>query len=200
LTSLSSSPLLFLQHEIIISTQEFLENRKKLALIIKAQSIARGWLVRKRFKNICKSSFLFLLSLFSHPLSLSLILSPAKETFNTLRSRNQVFGELLKTEHQYKESIETIIKDYLEPVRSSLIEQKPLMETQDTAIVFCNIETIHQTHSKIIESLNELTSDWPFVDGVGQVFLRIVCLPLPLPLPFLRSSSFSHFSPSRLLH
>lgn len=135
--------------DIISSTQQFLESRVRLEHIIRVQSRVRGWLVRKRFKNI------------------------SKEAFNILKSRNQVFGELLKTEHQYTEAIEAIIKEFLEPVRSSLIEQKPLMETQDMAIVFCNIETIFSTHTKILESLKELTNDWPFVDGIGKLFLRI---------------------------
>eukprot|EP01102_Stenamoeba_stenopodia_P019343 TRINITY_DN7286_c0_g2_i1.p1 TRINITY_DN7286_c0_g2~~TRINITY_DN7286_c0_g2_i1.p1 ORF type:complete len:727 (+),score=180.47 TRINITY_DN7286_c0_g2_i1:151-2331(+) len=135
--------------EAVTLTNEYLSDRKYIRLLVRVQAIIRGWLVRRRFKQT------------------------SKETFNTLRSRNGVFGELLKTEEQYTECIDIIVKEYLEPIRQSTIEQRPVMEPQDMASIFCNIEVISQTHAQILESLKELTSDWPFVDGIGKAFLKI---------------------------
>ena len=56
------------------------------------------------------------------------------------------------------------------PLRKSATTQE---QFQDVIDIFCNIETIVRVHKKLLEELLKIRdTNWPFVSGIGQLFLE----------------------------
>lgn len=65
------------------------------------------------------------------------------------------------------------------------------MQPHDVANIFSNIEQIVDVHQVTLASLEKAGSNWPFVSGIGKIFLDIVSAFVSPSLYVLYRSSFS---------
>eukprot|EP01097_Dermamoeba_algensis_P009128 TRINITY_DN6302_c0_g1_i1.p1 TRINITY_DN6302_c0_g1~~TRINITY_DN6302_c0_g1_i1.p1 ORF type:complete len:563 (-),score=99.35 TRINITY_DN6302_c0_g1_i1:1517-3178(-) len=131
----------------ILSVEAFLLEQQRLKKIILVQSHVRGWLVRKKFRNIDKE----------------------KRTF--MMQRNKVCWELTRTEAVYVKDLENIVQDYYIPLKN----QSEIPQS-DITTIFCNIEELLDVHRNILQHEYAFMRKWPFLDDIGAHFLNTFSL------------------------
>ena len=147
---------------------KFMFDHKQMEKIILLQSVIRFWNVKKRFRTM------------------------KKVDMDNLRKKNAVFLDLLKTEANYLQSIDSLIKNFVIPIRHS-----EFVAPNECAFLFSNIESIAEEHHKLYNRLDQLRSNWPFI-GIyfppPSSFLLLLSLftlfPPPLLLPLYSSFLF----------
>jgi len=80
--------------------------------------------------------------------------------------RKKIVDELLETEKVYLNSLEIMIKRYLEPLRSSARFGKEPFEE-----IFSNVEDIFKANKLLCGRLEEACSKWSDESGIGDTFL-----------------------------
>eukprot|EP01112_Ceratiomyxa_fruticulosa_P013411 TRINITY_DN3773_c0_g2_i1.p1 TRINITY_DN3773_c0_g2~~TRINITY_DN3773_c0_g2_i1.p1 ORF type:complete len:751 (-),score=149.20 TRINITY_DN3773_c0_g2_i1:995-3247(-) len=139
---------------IMNECQYFLNFENDIQKIVKVQSIVRGHLGRKRFAQLQKY-----------------FVNPYKE-------RNHILSDLIKNENQYLDKLNLMIKSYLTPLRaqlqkgSSLLSSAPILSTEDLRCIFSNIEIIRGVHEGLLRDMQNLASDWPAIESIGESILR----------------------------
>lgn len=88
-----------------------------------------------------------------------------------LSPRQQVFIELVQTESNYVNILETIMtmfKSHLE----NMSESEALLNNTELKIIFGNLPPIYEVHRRMLEELRKASAHWSEDTSVGKIFLR----------------------------
>eukprot|EP01102_Stenamoeba_stenopodia_P019511 TRINITY_DN738_c0_g1_i2.p1 TRINITY_DN738_c0_g1~~TRINITY_DN738_c0_g1_i2.p1 ORF type:complete len:547 (-),score=117.06 TRINITY_DN738_c0_g1_i2:104-1744(-) len=130
---------------IVSDTRDFLQLQEQTMKIVKVQAIVRGYLTRKKFRFA------------------------TKEQRSIVYEKAEIFRDLLRTERAYKRNLDSIVENYLKPLRT-INPSSQLFDLQDIVAIFSNIETIADIHKGVLEGLEAISDQWPFIFSVGGVF------------------------------
>lgn len=103
--------------------QDSIELRK----IKKVQSFFRGWLCRRRWKQIVEQY----------------IKSPHAES---MRKRNSLVFRMVEAEEEYMEQMEVLVSCFLRPFKMAASSKKPPCSHEDVNSIFLNSETVLFLH------------------------------------------------------
>ena len=124
--------------------QDFLNEQDELKSIIKVQSVARRYLLLKKFRGL------------------------DKRDVSLMKLRNDNYLDLIRTEKQYLRTIDQMIEMYVIPLR-----QSDLIAPYECAAIFSNLESISEVHKEFLEKIQKLDGRFPFITGIGRVFLDL---------------------------
>ncbi|XP_049766096.1 ras-specific guanine nucleotide-releasing factor 2-like [Schistocerca cancellata] len=128
------------------SEQETLELRK----IKKVQSFFRGWLCRRRWKQIVEQY----------------IKSPHAES---MRKRNSLVFRMVEAEEEYMEQMEVLVSCFLRPFKMAASSKKPPCSHEDVNSIFLNSETVLFLHQIFLKGLTSRMESWPTL-VLGDLF------------------------------
>ncbi|XP_031342551.1 protein ECT2 isoform X2 [Photinus pyralis] len=97
--------------------------------------------------------------------------SPAIETRKALTARQQVVMELVQTESNYVNILNTIMtmfKKHLE----DMPEEEALLNNTELKIIFGNLPLIYETHIKMLEELRWTSAHWTEERSIGNIILK----------------------------
>lgn len=97
--------------------------------------------------------------------------SPAIETRKALTARQQVVMELVQTESNYVNILNTIMtmfKKHLE----DMSEEEALLNNTELKIIFGNLPLIYETHIKMLEELRWTSVHWTEERSIGNIILK----------------------------
>eukprot|EP01094_Clydonella_sp_ATCC50884_P003510 TRINITY_DN12694_c0_g1_i1.p1 TRINITY_DN12694_c0_g1~~TRINITY_DN12694_c0_g1_i1.p1 ORF type:complete len:671 (-),score=230.46 TRINITY_DN12694_c0_g1_i1:84-2048(-) len=132
---------------IAVEIEEVLEENRRRCGIIRLQALVRGFLVRNKLFGMSKSHL------------------------KSIRMRNDAYRDLLNTERKYIGNLGTLINMFMKPLRTQQIAA-PF----EIANIFMNIETVYDCHITLLGRLENAGENWPFVKGVGSIFMTINAL------------------------
>ncbi|KAJ3189570.1 Myosin 10A, isoform D [Irineochytrium annulatum] len=86
------------------------------------------------------------------------------------RKRQEVIFEVLCTERDYVEDLETVIEVYIKQLKKN-----KLLRPKDMSVIFSNIETIMPVNSELLKLLEDrqAESENGVVEQVGDIFIRV---------------------------
>ncbi|RZF36325.1 hypothetical protein LSTR_LSTR006589 [Laodelphax striatellus] len=125
---------------------ESLELRK----IKKVQSFFRGWLCRRRWKQIVEQY----------------IKSPHAES---MRKRNSLVFRMVESEEEYMEQMEVLVSCFLRPFKMAASSKKPPCSHEDVNSIFLNSETVLFLHQIFLKGLTSRMESWPTL-VLGDLF------------------------------
>ncbi|XP_034244817.1 ras-specific guanine nucleotide-releasing factor 2-like [Thrips palmi] len=125
---------------------ETLELRK----IKKVQSFFRGWLCRRRWKQIVEQY----------------IKSPHAES---MRKRNSLVFRMVEAEEEYMEQMEVLVSCFLRPFKMAASSKKPPCSHEDVNSIFLNTETVLFLHQIFLKGLTSRMESWPTL-VLGDLF------------------------------
>ncbi|KAI8895110.1 hypothetical protein BC833DRAFT_602380 [Globomyces pollinis-pini] len=82
--------------------------------------------------------------------------------------RQEVIFEIITTEADFVEDLETICELYIRP-----LQKNKLIRPKDMAIIFSNIEQVLPVNQELLRELEKRQSVNPIVNMVGDVFIRV---------------------------
>ncbi|XP_075210397.1 ras-specific guanine nucleotide-releasing factor 1-like [Lycorma delicatula] len=126
---------------------ETLELRK----IKKVQSFFRGWLCRRRWKQIVEQY----------------IKSPHAES---MRKRNSLVFRMVEAEEEYMEQMEVLVSCFLRPFKMAASSKKPPCSHEDVNSIFLNSETVLFLHQIFLKGLTSRMESWPTLVLAGDLF------------------------------
>lgn len=118
--------------------QDSVELRK----IKKVQSFFRGWLCRRRWKQIVEQY----------------IKSPHAES---MRKRNSLVFRMVEAEEEYMEQMEVLVSCFLRPFKMAASSKKPPCSHEDVNSIFLNSETVLFLHQIFLKGLTSRLESWP---------------------------------------
>lgn len=130
-TSSISGPFSRLEHDSI-----------ELRKIKKVQSFFRGWLCRRRWKQIVEQY----------------IKSPHAES---MRKRNSLVFRMVEAEEEYMEQMEVLVSCFLRPFKMAASSKKPPCSHEDVNSIFLNSETVLFLHQIFLKGLTSRLESWP---------------------------------------
>ncbi|XP_028614784.1 ras-specific guanine nucleotide-releasing factor 1 isoform X3 [Grammomys surdaster] len=113
-----------------------------LKKIKKVQSFLRGWLCRRKWKNIIQDY----------------VRSPHADS---MRKRNQVVFSMLEAEAEYVQQLHVLVNTFLRPLRMVASSKKPPITHDDLSSIFLNSETIMFLHQIFYQGLKARIASWP---------------------------------------
>lgn len=122
----------------------------ELRKIRKVQSFFRGWLCRRRWKQIVEQY----------------IRSPHAES---MRRRNALVFRLVESEEEYTESMEVLVTCFFRPFRMAASSKKPPCSHDDVNAIFLNSETVLFLHQIFFKGLTSRLENWPTL-VLGDLF------------------------------
>lgn len=92
----------------------------------------------------------------------------------TLSPRQQVFMELVQTESNYVNILNTIMTMFKNHLEKILLdnEEEALLNNTELKIIFGNLPPIYETHSKMLEELRWASAHWSEDTSIGNIFLK----------------------------
>ncbi|XP_067928305.1 ras-specific guanine nucleotide-releasing factor 2-like [Watersipora subatra] len=132
----------------VVNTQR--EESTEIRKIKKVQSFFRGWLCRRRWKQIVELY----------------IKSPHAES---MRTRNNVVFGMVEDEEEYVKNISTLVTCFLRPLRMAASSKKPLISHDDVSSIFLNSETVLFLHQIFLKGLTARVDNWPTL-VIGDLF------------------------------
>lgn len=120
------------------SVQDSIELRK----IKKVQSFFRGWLCRRRWKQIVEEY----------------IKSPHAES---MRKRNSLVFSMVEAEEEYLEQLEVLVACFLRPFKMAASSKRPPCSHEDVNSIFLNSETVLFLHQIFYKGLTSRLESWP---------------------------------------
>ncbi|XP_074107053.1 ras-specific guanine nucleotide-releasing factor 2 [Cotesia typhae] len=118
--------------------------------IKKVQSFFRGWLCRRRWKQIVEQY----------------IKSPHAES---MRKRNSLVFQMVEAEEEYTDQMEVLVSCFLRPFKMAASSKKPLCSHEDVNSIFLNSETILFLHQIFLKGLTSRMENWPTL-VLGDLF------------------------------
>ncbi|XP_043515989.1 ras-specific guanine nucleotide-releasing factor 2-like isoform X4 [Frieseomelitta varia] len=118
--------------------------------IKKVQSFLRGWLCRRRWKQIVEQY----------------IKSPHAES---MRKRNSLVFQMVETEEEYTEQMEILVSCFLRPFKMAASSKKPPCNHEDVNSIFLNSETVLFLHQIFLKGLISRMENWPTL-VLGDLF------------------------------
>ncbi|KAJ6634992.1 Ras-specific guanine nucleotide-releasing factor 1, partial [Pseudolycoriella hygida] len=126
------------------------QDTAELRKIKKVQSFFRGWLCRRRWKQIVDEY----------------INSPQAD--NMKRRNNVVFG-MLEAEEEYMEQLEVLVSCFYRPFKMAASSKKPPCSHEDVNSIFLNCETVLFLHQIFLKGLTSRLESWPTL-VLGDLF------------------------------
>ncbi|CAH2049615.1 unnamed protein product, partial [Iphiclides podalirius] len=114
----------------------------ELRKIKKVQSFFRGWLCRRRWKQIVDQY----------------IKSPHAES---MRKRNSLVFKMVEAEEEYLEQMEILVTCFLRPFKMAASSKKPPCTHEDVNSIFLNSETVLFLHQIFFKGLTSRMESWP---------------------------------------
>ncbi|KAK0077043.1 hypothetical protein PV325_004531, partial [Microctonus aethiopoides] len=118
--------------------------------IKKVQSFFRGWLCRRRWKQIVEQY----------------IKSPHAES---MRKRNSLVFQMVEAEEEYTEQMEVLVSCFLRPFKMAASSKKPPCSHEDVNSIFLNSETVLFLHQIFLKGLTSRMESWPTL-VLGDLF------------------------------
>ncbi|KAG7300104.1 hypothetical protein JYU34_015643 [Plutella xylostella] len=122
----------------------------ELRKIKKVQSFFRGWLCRRRWKQIVDQY----------------IKSPHAES---MRKRNSLVFRMVEAEEEYLEQMEILVTCFLRPFKMVASSKKPPCTHEDVNSIFLNSETVLFLHQIFFKGLTSRMESWPTL-VLGDLF------------------------------
>ncbi|XP_033749223.1 ras-specific guanine nucleotide-releasing factor 1-like [Pecten maximus] len=135
------------------------EETDELKKIKKVQSFFRGWLCRRRWKQIVELY----------------IRSPHAES---MRKRNSIVFNMVECEEEYNRQLSTLVTCFLRPLRMAASSKKPPITHDDVNSIFLNSETLLFLHQIFLKGLCARLENWPTL-VLGDLFdmlLPMLCI------------------------
>ncbi|KAG8181966.1 hypothetical protein JTE90_026905 [Oedothorax gibbosus] len=118
------------------------EDSEEIRKIKKVQSFFRGWLCRRRWKQIVAEY----------------ISSPHAES---MRKRNSLVFRMVESEEEYVEQLQLMVSCFLRPFKMAASSQKPPCTHDEVNSIFLNSETVMFLHQIFIKGLTARMESWP---------------------------------------
>ncbi|KAK8761499.1 hypothetical protein V5799_027232 [Amblyomma americanum] len=126
------------------------EDSEEIKKIKKVQSFFRGWLCRRRWKQIVAEY----------------ISSPHAEN---MRKRNSLVFRMVEAEEEYVEQLQLLVSCFLRPFKMAASSQKPPCTHDEVNSIFLNSETLMFLHQIFLKGLTARMESWPtLVLGTGK--------------------------------
>ncbi|XP_056022524.1 ras-specific guanine nucleotide-releasing factor 2-like isoform X7 [Ostrea edulis] len=141
------------------STHKVEEETDEIKKIKKVQSFFRGWLCRRRWKQIVELY----------------IRSPHAES---MRKRNSIVFSMVECEEEYNRQLSTLVTCFLRPLRMAASSKKPPISHEDVNSIFLNSETLLFLHQIFLKGLCARLENWPTL-VLGDLFdmlLPMLCI------------------------
>ncbi|XP_031638575.1 ras-specific guanine nucleotide-releasing factor 2-like isoform X2 [Contarinia nasturtii] len=122
----------------------------ELKKIKKVQSFFRGWLCRRRWKQIVDEY----------------INSPHAES---MRRRNSLVFSMVESEEEYCEQLEVLVSCFLRPFKMAASSKRPPLTHEDVNSIFLNSETVLFLHQIFLKGLTSRLESWPTL-VLGDLF------------------------------
>lgn len=106
------------------------------------QSFFRGWLCRRRWKQIVDDY----------------INSPHAES---MRKRNSLVFSMVEAEEEYCEQLEVLVSCFLRPFKMAASSKRPPLTHEDVNSIFLNSETVLFLHQIFLKGLTSRLESWP---------------------------------------
>ncbi|KAJ8669556.1 hypothetical protein QAD02_000815, partial [Eretmocerus hayati] len=126
------------------------EGNTEIQKIKKVQSFFRGWLCRRRWKQIVEQY----------------IKSPHAES---MRKRNSLVFQMVEAEEEYTEQMEILVSCFLRPLKMAASSKKPPCSHEDVNSIFLNSETVLFLHQIFLKGLTSRMESWPTL-VLGDLF------------------------------
>uniref|UniRef100_A0A2C9KBL8 Ras-specific guanine nucleotide-releasing factor 2 n=1 Tax=Biomphalaria glabrata TaxID=6526 RepID=A0A2C9KBL8_BIOGL len=126
------------------------EETDDLKKIKKVQSFFRGWLCRRRWKQIVELY----------------IRSPHAES---MRKRNSIVFSMVECEEEYNRQLSCLVTCFLRPLRMAASSKKPPISHEDVNSIFLNSETLLFLHQIFLKGLTARLENWPTL-VLGDLF------------------------------
>ncbi|XP_029179159.1 ras-specific guanine nucleotide-releasing factor 2-like isoform X3 [Nylanderia fulva] len=126
------------------------EGSVEMQKIKKVQSFFRGWLCRRRWKQIVEQY----------------IKSPHAES---MRKRNSLVFQMVEVEEEYTEQMEVLVSCFLRPFKMAASSKKPPCSHEDVNSIFLNSETVLFLHQIFLKGLTSRMESWPTL-VLGDLF------------------------------
>lgn len=146
--------------------QDSIELRK----IKKVQSFFRGWLCRRRWKQIVEQY----------------IKSPHAES---MRKRNSLVFRMVEAEEEYMEQMEVLVSCFLRPFKMAASSKKPPCSHEDVNSIFLNSETVLFLHQIFLKGLTSRLESWPTL-VLGDLFSMLLPM-LSIYQEYVRNHHYS---------
>ncbi|CAG0906347.1 unnamed protein product [Darwinula stevensoni] len=132
------------------SQEEGPEESEEIRKIKKVQSFFRGWLCRRRWKQIVEEY----------------IHSPHAES---MRKRNSLVFRMVEAEEEYVSQLEILVSCFLRPFKMVACSKKPPCNHEDVNSIFLNSETMLFLHQIFLKGLTARMENWPTL-VLGDLF------------------------------
>ncbi|XP_014231080.1 ras-specific guanine nucleotide-releasing factor 2-like isoform X1 [Trichogramma pretiosum] len=126
------------------------DSSNEMQKIKKVQSFFRGWLCRRRWKQIVEQY----------------IKSPHAES---MRKRNSLVFQMVEAEEEYTEQMEILVSCFLRPFKMAASSKKPPCSHEDVNSIFLNSETVLFLHQIFLKGLTSRMESWPTL-VLGDLF------------------------------
>lgn len=141
--------------------------------VFKVQSFFRGWLCRRRWKQIVDDY----------------INSPHAES---MRKRNSLVFSMVEAEEEYCEQLEVLVSCFLRPFKMAASSKRPPLSHEDVNSIFLNSETVLFLHQIFLKGLTSRLESWPtLVLGKHKISF------IHTKFTFQISKNSSHFGTNR---
>ncbi|XP_032666543.1 ras-specific guanine nucleotide-releasing factor 2-like isoform X3 [Odontomachus brunneus] len=130
--------------------RSIMEGSIEMQKIKKVQSFFRGWLCRRRWKQIVEQY----------------IKSPHAES---MRKRNSLVFRMVEAEVEYTEQMEVLVICFLRPFKMAASSKKPPCSHEDVNSIFLNSETVLFLHQIFLKGLTSRMESWPTL-VLGDLF------------------------------
>ncbi|XP_061932914.1 ras-specific guanine nucleotide-releasing factor 1 isoform X3 [Apis cerana] len=134
----------------VFGLRDITEGSIEMQKIKKVQSFFRGWLCRRRWKQIVEQY----------------IKSPHAES---MRKRNSLVFQMVEAEEEYTEQMEILVSCFLRPFKMAASSKKPPCSHEDVNSIFLNSETVLFLHQIFLKGLTSRMESWPTL-VLGDLF------------------------------
>lgn len=146
------------------------QDSTELRKIKKVQSFFRGWLCRRRWKQIVEQY----------------IKSPHAES---MRKRNSLVFRMVEAEEEYMEQMEVLVSCFLRPFKMAASSKKPPCSHEDVNSIFLNSETVLFLHQIFLKGLTARLESWPTL-VLGDLFSMLLPM-LSIYQEYVRNHHYS---------
>ncbi|XP_052831997.1 ras-specific guanine nucleotide-releasing factor 2 isoform X2 [Octopus bimaculoides] len=142
-----------------LSNHRLAEENEEIRKIKKVQSFFRGWLCRRRWKQIVELY----------------IRSPHAES---MRKRNSIVFNMVESEEEYNRQLSTLVTCFLRPFRMAASSKKPPITHEDVNSIFLNSETLLFLHQIFLKGLSARLENWPtlVLGDLFDILLPMLCI------------------------
>ncbi|XP_055716567.1 ras-specific guanine nucleotide-releasing factor 2-like [Phlebotomus papatasi] len=138
------------EHTTLTGLCDQVQDSVELRKIKKVQSFFRGWLCRRRWKQIVEEY----------------IKSPHAES---MRKRNSLVFSMVEAEEEYMEQLEVLVSCFLRPFKMAASSKRPPCSHEDVNSIFLNSETVLFLHQIFLKGLTSRLESWPTL-VLGDLF------------------------------